>query len=199
MPDLSRRSFATTLGALALSMGVPRTGRAASAEAVQVPIALQAKLIAKVAAFDRNMVGRAGTALNILVLRVPGVPESERAANQLELHLARLGQMAGVPVSVKPMDFRSAADLARECRDGSISIVYLTPGLKSALPNIAKALAGLSILSVSAVHDHVYEGAVLAFGLAEGKPKIFVHLSRAKRQQVDFKASFLRLARVVDT
>lgn len=84
------------------------------------------------------------------------------------------------------------------CRELSVGILYLTPGLKSGGSEISSALAGTSILTVSAVPEHIHTSCVVAFDLAEGKPEILVHLERARAQQVDFKSQFLRIATVVD-
>ena len=44
----------------------------------------------------------------------------------------------------------------------------------------------------------VPKGIVLSFDLVSGKPKIVVHLGQAKRQDVQFKAELLKLARVIE-
>ena len=175
----------------------PASAWAAAADSVVVPESLQAKLLAKVASFDRNMATRAGDQVRILVVQRPSAPESVRSAVRLKRSLGDLSKIAGLPVSVGGLAYRSGSALADECRGGGIAIVYLTPGMAGSLEEVAYYLGGTSILSVSAVPDHVYEGTVLSFDLAEGKPKILVHLARAKAQSVDFKASFLKLATVV--
>jgi hypothetical protein len=196
---LPRRRLVSALAAGLTAFTLAPLPARAAAEDVRVPIELQAKLLAKVATFDRNMASRAGEKVVIVVARLPDDPESGRAAARLQLNLSQLRRITDKPVDVRTIDFANAADLARACKSAGAAIVYLTPGMQSALTNIASALDGMSILSVSAVAEHVTDGAVLAFGLSEGKPKILIHLGRAKRQNVDFKASILRLAQVVDT
>lgn len=134
----------------------------------------------------------------MLVAQRSGQPESVRSSIRLKSSLGAVSSIAGMPVSVGAVDFASGSALAQSCRSGGISIVYLTPGLDDALEEVAYYLGGTSVLSVSTVADHVYSGSVLSFDLVEGKPKILVHLARAKAQYVDFKASFLKLAKVVD-
>lgn len=176
----------------------PRLAMATAESGVVVPVGLQVKLLAKVATFDRNMTKRAAGSVRVLVSQRPGDAESARTASRLQRALRDAGSIVGMPVAVSVEDFAGAAALASRCRSGEISIVYVTPGLGGAMLDVAAALEGLSILSVAAVPEYVHDGTVLAFDLIEGKPKILVHLGRAKAQMVDFKASFLRLAKVVD-
>ena len=54
------------------------------------------------------------------------------------------------------------------------------------------------MLSVAADPGEVPKGIVLGFDLVSGKPKIVVHLGQAKKQEVSFKAEFLKLAKVLE-
>lgn len=198
MPHWTRRRICTALAATGSSAVLAPSGVLAAGSSVVVPESLQAKLVAKVAAFDRNMPVRAKGEVRILVLERPAEPESVRSALRLKRSLGSLPAVGGLPVRVSGMRYSAGAEVAETCRAGGVAIVYLTPGLDDALEEIAYYLSGMSILSVSAVPDHVYLGTVLAFDLVEGKPEILVHLARSKAQLVDFKASFLKLARIVD-
>ena len=71
-------------------------------------------------------------------------------------------------------------------------------GLLVAATAIAAALAGLDVLSVAAVASDVPRGIVLGFEVASGKPKLVIHLTCARRQNVAFKPGLLRLARVIE-
>lgn len=194
---LRRRSFALgVLSGAAVTLARPSLVRAAGR--VTVPEGLQAKLIAKVAAFDRNMAARAGGTVRILVLQRNSDPESVRGSTRLRRSLGQLSSIASMPVSVSSSEYQGATDLAQKVRNQGISIVYLTPGLEGGLYEIASALQGQSVISASSVPDHVTDGSVLSFDLEEGRPRILVHLGRARAQRVDFKASFLKLARIVD-
>ncbi|MFX9089437.1 YfiR family protein, partial [Acinetobacter baumannii] len=78
-----------------------------------------------------------------------------------------------------------------------VAIVYLAPGLENDTPAIATALNGLDVLSVGASGAHAKQGAVVAFDLEEGKPKIVVNLGQAKSQHVALRSEVLSLARIV--
>ena len=185
------------MGAAALGGALPRIA-AARAGSVVVPIDLQVKLLAKVATFDRNMAERSPGAVRVLVAQAPGDPGSSRTAARLEHSLQALNTIGTLPVQVSVVSYSDAGGLAARCRDEAISVLYLTPGIPQGGAQLPPALEAMSILTVSAVPDHVYQGSVLAFDLAEGRPEILVHLARARAQRVAFKASFLKLATIVD-
>lgn len=196
--SFTRRCFTVAgLATVATGLGAP-AARAAATGQVVVPENLQTKLLSKVVAFDRNASTRAGDRLRVLILQKKGDPESVRTVNRLKHALESTASIASLPVSVQQGDFTGGSGLASLVRANRVSIVYLTPGLGDALFMIASSLRGLSVMSVSAVPGHVADGSVLSFDLAEGRPKVLVHLSRARAQNVDFKASFLKLATIVD-
>jgi hypothetical protein len=179
-----------------LLVGASALRPAAAAEAARVPARLQAELLAKVAAYDGRFVARArGRALVLVV--VARAAESERFGSQIRAELAGQTRIGGVEHMEDVVEFVSAAELARACRERQPAVVYLAPGLSDAAPSIAEALAGLDVLSVSAVADDVERGIVLGFDVVSGKPKLVVNLPRARAQNVAFKPELLRLARVV--
>jgi hypothetical protein len=62
---------------------------------------------------------------------------------------------------------------------------------------VAKALAGVDVLTVGATAAHAERGAVVGFDLEEGSPKIVANLAQAKAQNVAFRSELLKLARIV--
>jgi hypothetical protein len=190
---LSRRDFAAGLAALL----VGSAARSASARDAEVPLDLQAKLVGKVAAYDRNFEQRTGGRVLVVLVVSRGQARSERAAAQLISAFSGIGSIAGKPHDVLQLPYRNAADLAGECRNRRAGIVYLTPGLDQQIDAISEALSGLDLLSVAAVPSYVPRGVVLGFRLVSAKPKMLIHLEQAKRQNVAFKADFLKLAEVI--
>lgn len=94
-------------------------------------------------------------------------------------------------------EYSGLAALDAEMTRSSPSILYLAAGLGEEVPAIATALAGRSVLTVSAVGRDVDRGAVLGFELVSSRPQIAVNLRRARAQRLQFHAQLLRLARVV--
>jgi hypothetical protein len=170
----------------------------ASGEEVVVPVALQAELVAKVAAYDRNFAARAGDQARILILVKAGDSQSARTANQLQRALAGLGDIAGLSHIETLGSFTSAAEIASSCGANKFAVVYLTPGFENEVSDIARALAGVSVLTVSAIPGYVPKGVVLGFDSESGKSKLLVNLTQARLQQVAFKSEILKLMKVFE-
>lgn len=171
--------------------------QAARAERVPVPVSVQVGLLAKVAEYDKNLVARAGEIVRVVLLSKPEDAQSERALAQMSAAFADVERIADLPVEVSSVAFTDAAALRRLCSARHVAIVYLTPGFASEVAAIRAALDGVDVLSVSSVPEYVEKGIVLGFDLASGKPKLLVHLEQAKLQNVSFRASALKLMRIL--
>lgn len=190
------RRRARSLAAIALA-AVSFTSDAAGEE-VAVPVALQAELVAKVAAYDRNLPARAAGRVHVMLVVKPKDDASNRFAKNMASALGGLADIGGLPHDETTVTYAGAAALADVCRSKHVSILYLAPGLGDEVPAIKGALEGVSVLSVAALANEVPKGVVLGFDLVSGKPKIVVHLGQARRQDVSFRADLLKLARVLE-
>src|SRR4051812_44137386 len=85
-----RRTVNLALGMAALGLFF---GRRASAETARIPVGLQASLIVKVAAFDRNFAERAGSQAVVLLVAMPDDAESMRAALEMKSALSQASQI----------------------------------------------------------------------------------------------------------
>jgi hypothetical protein len=190
---VTRRQWLTQsllVGALTLSRG-------ALAEEPRVPPRLQAELLAKVAAYDGRFAARARARALVLIVVAAGVADSERFGAQIRAELGKQPLMGGVEHMEDVIHYASPAELSRVCRERGPAILYIGPGLSEAVAAIAEALAGVDVLSVSALPNDVARGVVMGFEVVSGKPKLLVHLPQARRQNVAFKPELLRLARVI--
>jgi len=190
---LTRRQWLTRV----LLVGALVWARRATAEEPRVPPRLQAELLAKVAAYDGHFPARAAGRALVLVLVAPKEPDSERFGAQIRAELAKQPLIGGVEHMEEIVRYSSAAELTRLCRERKAAVVYIGPGLSAEATAIADALAGIDVLSVAAVSADVTRGIVLGFEVISGKPKLSIHLTRARRQNVAFKPELLRLARVL--
>jgi hypothetical protein len=184
-------AFATMLLALAIA-------RPSGAEDVAVPIGLQAELLAKVAAYDKNFTERAGDRAQVLILVRPGNADSERVAAHMQTALGGITHVGGLPHDETLVTWTNGAALAQQCKAKRAAILYITPGFAGDVGDIRAALDGVAVLSVAAVADYVPKGIVLGFDLVSGKPKLLVNLTQAKRQSVAFKAEVLKMMRVYE-
>jgi hypothetical protein len=192
-PRLPRRALLTTGLVATVELWV----REGATQPVEVPVRLQAELLAKVAAYDRGYAARArGKALCLVVVK-SGDPESERVGEQILGELRVLPQIGGLPHTEELVRFASPEALAEQCRLRGAAVVYLSVRLGEQVGPIAAALNGDSVLTVAVAAPYVSSGAVLGFDSESGKPRLVVNLAQARRQKVAFKPERLSLARVI--
>jgi hypothetical protein len=189
-----RRALARLMLLLVVIVAAPSS----AAEEVAVPVGLQAELLAKVAAYDKNFASRAGDRAHVLILTRPGDAESVRTAAHMEAALQGIKDIGGVPHDEATIPYAGAKALADAIKARHVAIVYVAPALGGEIDAIKDALAGVSVLTVAAVADYVPRGIVLGFDVVSGKPKLVVNLGQAKKQDVVFKAEVLKLMRVIE-
>jgi uncharacterized protein DUF4154 len=174
------------------------TGRAA-AEEVSVPVSLQMDLLLKVASYDKNLRRRAGDRVLVAVLVNPKDADSGRVAAQALAALAEATDVDGLPVMPLSVEYTDGPALSRLADESRVAVLYVAPGFTPGeLDAIAQAFDGHSVLSAGALAKYTERGTVLGFDLVGGKPKLLVHLARAKRQQVELSSAVLKLMRVIE-
>jgi len=170
-----------------------------AADDVTVPIPIQIDLLLKVASYDKNLKQRARERIRVAVITKQDDADSGRSASQALKALSDVEDVSGLPVDPLSVIFTDAPALARLVVEGGVSILYVTPGFgEDEMVAIAHALDGVSVLSAGALAKYTNRGLVLGFDLAGGKPKLLVHLARAKRQRVELSSSVLKLMRVIE-
>jgi hypothetical protein len=198
LPSTARPTRRRVLVALAGALvWIGGRGRARAAD-VDVPIPLQVELMARVVKYDRNAPDRMGGTCRVLIVRRKGDSASAAAAMQVKTELEALDDIAGAAISATRHDYTDADALARKCSDDRVGIVVLTPGLSDVVGSIAAALTGQNLLTMSLLAADVASGAVLGFLLEASRPTIHVHLPQARRQNVDFSARLLAIAKVIE-
>ncbi len=189
-PSLARRALMRlAVGAAALLF----TRRVLASD---VPPRVQARLLAKVAEYDRNLVAREGPRV-ILMVRKPGEPRSASAVDELAAELKTIDQIAGASHREAVIDYTTPAALRAAVQAEGAAIAYLSPGLDAQLGNIADALRDVAVLTVGSDGADAEKGAVLGFDVVSGRVQLVVNLARAKAQHVSFRPEFLTLARVI--
>lgn len=191
----SKRTAVLRPAALPLALLLSLPGRS-WAQAVPVPVELQATLLSRVAAYDRSFRARAGDTARVLILVKPKSAESVKVGRAMAAELGPK-RIAALPVSASLFPLTTPGAVADACRVERIAIVYLTPGLGDEIEGIGRALAGVDVLSVASVASYVGSGAVLGFDAASGKPQMLVDLARASAQNVKLTADVLRLMKVI--
>jgi hypothetical protein len=193
--DAQRRRALAVLGGVLLSLPFRRR---AAAQDVEVPISVQIELLARVVKYDRNAAARMGASCNVLIVSREDDTTSSQAAAAARTELGKLDDIAGLPVSVWDHRWVDADTFVKRCTDAAVGVVLLTPGLSDDVASIATACDGKDLLTASLLATDVAVGVILGFTLESSRPTIVVNLGRARRQNVDFSARLLAIAKVIE-
>lgn len=187
------RAAIATLGIALSSLCMASSG---STQAAGIPASLQAELLAKLQNYDRSFAARAGDTARILLVVKADSAKSALSANEMKSALSRVERIGGLHHQETMVTYIGAAELAQRCRADRVAIVFVAAELEDSIEAISAALSSVSVLSVGALPSYVAKGLVLGFELESGKPKIIFNLKQARRQNVDFSSTVLRLMRV---
>src|SRR5690348_10101889 len=111
-PAAARAAWATLLVCLLVLSG----SSSILAQGASVPPQLQAELLSKLSAYDRNFVSRAGEVAKVVLLVKPDDAESSTSAAALKLSLSHLERLGGLPHRETVVRYQDAASLAKLCR-----------------------------------------------------------------------------------
>jgi hypothetical protein len=162
-----------------------------------VPIDVQGRLLAKVSAYSKTVLARAGDLLRVLVVSKSGDPESQRLAAQLVAVLGAMPTISNLAHKEQAGTYENPAALAKVVTSQNQTILYLSSGFwEDDVTAIAKALVGVDVFTVAASARYVPQGMILGFGLSSGKPKLLCNLAQAKRQNVALASDILQLMEV---
>jgi hypothetical protein len=180
------------------AMAVAAVATARAGEDIAVPARVQAQLLVAVASFQSNMNLAADGSVQILVLIKNDDVGSERVARQLVGALGDMKKIARRPHHELVEPFHDAAALAATCRERHIAIVYLSPGLGAAIPDVAQALRGTAVLTAGAVAGFAQRGVVLGFDLVSGRSEMLLNRTQMKALNVQFPPTLFQLMRIVE-
>jgi hypothetical protein len=112
--------------------------------------------------------------------------------------LSALSSLGNYAFSATRVGFTATPSAAEDCKKLRAGVVCLTPGLREPTSRVMRELEGQRALTVATLADDVALGCVLGFAVRSGKPRVLVNLARARQQEIDFRADFLRMAEVVE-
>jgi hypothetical protein len=166
----------------------------AAAEEPAVPLQLQVNLTVKVVAYAQDP--PAGV-LHIGILTKTRSAESLRFATELKAAFDRIDAIASRSHDQAILEWTGPASLADEITRRGLYLLYVTPGLDAEVPEIARTLESISLITVAATDSYVPSGAILGFELVSGHPRMVFNLTQAKKQSVFFRAAVMKLMRIV--
>ncbi|HEX7664287.1 MAG TPA: YfiR family protein [Polyangiaceae bacterium] len=161
------------------------------------PTGVVVRTAVKAADYDRHFAAKVQGKAHVAVVYNAGEATSEAAAKAALAELSNTGKIAGFAHDEELVAYPGADVLAAEVRSKSYSVVVLAPALGSEMPGLAHALDGIAVLTVALDPADVSRGAVFGVDVASGTPKMTIAQAQARRQDVAFEASLLKLANVL--
>lgn len=182
---------------VAVFVGVLTAAAARASDDVTVPLAVQARLLAKAASYDRNLSTRAGGTARVWILVKAGSTLSEQTGEQMLRALGAEPLVGGLPHQETLIGSHGVTQLVERIVSERPAILYVSAGFSpQEVTQLADALGETPILTVACAAGDVAAGLSLGFDLVSGRPRLQVQLKRARKQGVDFDADFLALAQV---
>jgi hypothetical protein len=170
--------------------------KAQAAEALAVPVALQAQLLSQVASYQRGFGNGAATAKLIILIR-KGNADSERTGIQMQNAVKSIGKLGGLSAETSIATMTDMKGFMGDVTRERPAAIYVATGFESEISSIRDSLGTQSILTVSAMPSDVDRGIVLGFDLIASRPKLVINLGQARKQSLDFSAQLLRIAKVI--
>ena len=185
--------------AAALGLGAVWGAPAAGAQEMPLSAETQVPLLLKILTYDRQLEAKAGAELAIGIVHDPSDKASARAADEIATTLYKFGgkTVKKLPIKYFLIEYTRAADLESFVKAKKISMLYVTPGVSRALPEILKVAQALRLTTTTGVPDYVNKGVSVGLGERQSKPQIFINLASSKSEGSEFDASLLRIASVV--
>jgi len=173
--------------------------RPAAAESMALSADIQVPLLLRILAYDRRFEAKAGSDLVIGIIHDPADKDSARAADEIS---STLYKWRGKPVKKLPIkyfliEYTKPADLEAFVKAKGINMLYVTPGISRALPDIIKLSQSRHLTTTTGVPDYVRKGVAVGIGERQNRPQILVNLCSTKSEGSEFDASLLRIATVV--
>jgi hypothetical protein len=166
----------------------------AAAEEPAVPLQLQVNLTVKVVAYAQEP---PDGILQIGILTKTRSAESLRFATELKAAFDRVDAVANRSHEQAIIEWTGPTSLADEVTHRGLYLLYVTPGLDAEMPEIARGLENVQLITVAATDSYVPSGAILGFELVSGHPRMVFNLNQAKKQNVFFRAAVMKLMRIV--
>jgi len=184
--------FCGGVAANAILLGTSRLARAAD----EIPAPLQAELLTRLAAYDKNMKARSPERVATVVVVKAGDVDSERAGALLVAALGRFDRVGSLPHHVSKMAYPGATPLVESCKANHVGLVVISPALAFDVAAIRTAFDGTDILTAAPNAEMTRLGIVLGFELVSSRPKLFINLTQAGKQNVSLPSDILKLMTV---
>ncbi|HEX9898064.1 MAG TPA: YfiR family protein, partial [Candidatus Methylomirabilis sp.] len=160
---------------------------------------LEAKIFARMLAYDRALKARAGSSVGIAVL-VNGEDKASARSNDQMLEAFKALEsvtIQGLPVTVSSRTYKDPADLTAWIAREGIDALYLTRGLAGELEGIRSVCRERKVVSMSHVRSFVEQGVAVGVVMRGDAPRTVVNIAAAESMGMDLDSKLLQLSEVI--
>jgi hypothetical protein len=183
---------------LAACLAVPCAGAAPPAA---VPSDLQAAIFGRVLAYDRALKSRVGKTVTIGIVFRPSDDLSKRTRQSMLRSFTDLDlNVQGLPVRVVSHGYEDARHFAAWVGESDVDVLYVAPGLDSAIRDIGALAAEKKLATLTPVREyveHVEHGLAVAVVPLGDRPQLVVNLSASRAAGIDLDPKALQLSEIV--
>ena len=182
------RSFFAVLVAVLLPSGIA-FGQS------KLPVDLEAAIVLRALAYDRNLKQRAESGIHIAVV----TKNNDRTSTELASAFRKAGKngVSGIPVEASVVAFESSAQLTDLIDDMGFNLLYIHSSVETALSSIQQVARSKKIPSVGGTKEIVEKGASFGVYIAGDLPKLVVNINTSRLEGLDLSAELLGIATVI--
>lgn len=166
-----------------------------SARAGELAADVQALLLLKVLAYDRNLTPVDGV-VSISVVYRPGPGPSEVRATDFVTAMTEVAGRVTVGGNRVRVKLETVGDLLR-ATDGHPTVVWLAPDLGADLALIRQQAREVGLFTVSGSEEHLRSELCLVLSSREARPRLVVRLPTCIAEGADLSAELLGVADVI--
>ena len=191
-----RRRGAAVVAAVLAATAVLGTPTAATAQVMEVPVAVQIPLFLKTLAFDRELKKRAPTEIVFAVVYQGGHRPSVTARDEAVRALAAAAPVEGLPLRIVTIDLDRDTLVAALERE-RVTMLYITPVRGVDISAIGRSAQFAGATTFTGVARYISAGLAVGVRLQGDRPKLLINVDSARLEGAEFRAELLKLAQVV--
>lgn len=177
------------------------TGMFMYASMADVPMDTQTDMLLKALGYDRATLSKDGDIVRIGIVYNENNAESasafEKAGDCLFDQISAGRRVGNKKLTFSGLGFTGEDNLKSMATSLGVSVLYVTPGNETNLASISNVAKSESILTFGSKGEYVSHGLATGVEMDAGKARMVINLANAKAQGANFKAEFLKIARLV--
>ncbi len=164
-----------------------------------IPLKIQAPILLKILAYDRNLSHRTDQEHNQIVFALicHQKETAEKIRSEFAAYEGKTLQM--IPLKIEVFTCKDAAEFEQNIKKKRFAAVYLCEDFDGELiEELSKHAKKYEVPLFSGNEDFVHHGAAVGLKLVDKRLKILIHISNAKNQGLDLPAKLIKLAEIIE-